>query len=515
MEHYKKVFYNEVDMVTQDFAIVSLAKMPRTVVTPVVRDVDTGYLNVAPYSAGVFSVDPFQVIFGVKSWDSKLTYSKAQEFVVAVPSKGFINHMWVMACSVPHGINEMELAGLSELKSHEITTPGIKEFPLNLECKVAKFIQLPQPLRAIIIADVVGINLDSNLMSLDRSEVVRQYPMHEANIENPDTGLYGPSVLSGELIGGSGTTTFAPAKERKAKKSFIGRADFFKSENQDIFMNAVFPRPSYIVLSGDRNGKAIALPVSGGLLMNNRPTIQVPVRKDSPSYRNIKESGEFVVSIPLRSQIKAFEKLEETGDYETAGFSLIEGNQVKTNGLKECPINVDCKVVMIEDVPGNDLVLVLGRKVGLSVDEEILQVKNYMKLYSQYLYAVIDRGMVRKWGFHDEKNLSVRPLPSWGSRLHGGYWTGPEQYQAGMHFWLIELLESNYINESDYFKIRRWISWWRNEGWMPPEPLRSELRERLTTVLKMMLWAHRDMGKWKEVHEFFEKYPYEGKWQST
>jgi flavin reductase (DIM6/NTAB) family NADH-FMN oxidoreductase RutF len=409
----------------------------------------------------------------------------------------------------------MELAGLTELKSHEISTPGIKEFPLNLECKIAKLVQLPQPLRAIIIADVVGISIDSHLLSLDRSEVVKKYPMHEANIENPDTGLYGPSVLSGELIGGSASTAAAPTKERRGKKSFISMAEFYQPENQDILMNAIFPRPSYIVMTRGRNGKVTSLPVSGGLLMNNRPTVQIPIRKDTPSYRNIKESGEFVVSIPMRSQMKAFENLEETNDYETAGFSLNEVNQIKTKGLRECPVNVDCRVVTIEDIPGNDLVLVLARRVGLSVNEDLLQINNYMKFYSQYLYSVIDKGMVRKWGFHDEKNLSVRPLPSWGSRLHGAYWTGPEQYQAGMQFWMIELLESNYITEIDYFKIRRWISWWRNEGWRPPEPLRSELKERLTTVLKMMLWAHQDKEKWKEVHKYFEQYPYEGKWQST
>lgn len=515
MKSLKKKFYNEVDMVTEDFGIVSLAKMPRASITPVIRDVDTGYLNVAPYSAGVFSINPFQITFGVKSWDSKFTYAKAEEFVAAVPSRKYLDHEWAMACSVPHGINEMELAGLTELKSHEIHTPGIKEFPLNLECRIAKRIQLPNFLREIIIADVVGISIDSNLLSLNRADVCKIFPMAECNIENPITGLYGPSILSGELIGKSEIKIHATNREQNEGKSYISKDEFFKPDSQDILMNAIFPRPSYIVLSKDEKNKTTALPVIGGSLINNRPAIQIPILKDSPSYKNIKESKEFVVSIPVRSQIENFESLEETNDYKMAGFSLLEANQIKTQGLAECPVNIDCKVVTIEEIPGSDCVFVLGKKVGLSINEELVKIDNFMKVYSQYPYAVIDRGMTRKWGFHDINNLSVKPLPTWGSKLHGAYWTGPEQYQAGMQFWLIELLESNYITEKDFFKLRRWIAWWRNEGTMPPEPLRSELRERLTKVLKMMLWAHRDKKKWDEVHQFFEEYPYEGKWQST
>jgi flavin reductase (DIM6/NTAB) family NADH-FMN oxidoreductase RutF len=382
---------------------------------------------------------------------------------------------------------------------------------------MGKFIQLPQPLRAIIIADVVGISINSDLLEKSRSDVVKEFPMHEANIENPDTGLYGPSILSGELVGSSVKAARKKRSKKKGDKTFISRDAFYRAENQDVLMNAVWPRPSYIVVVNDENERTYALPVAGGLLMNNRPTIQIPLAKDSTIHRNIIRSGEFVVSIPFRKQLDKFEALEKnlhTG-YEDAGFSLLKGNQISTPGLKECPVNIDCKVFSIEKIPGNDLVLVLGRKVGLSIDQEVLQYKDYMEAYSQFLYAVMDKGMVRKWGFHDIKNLSVKPLPSWGSRLHGGYWTGPEQYQAGMQFWLAGLVESKYISEEDYFKMRRWIAWWRNEGFWAPEPLRSELRKRLTSVLKMMLWAHRDKKKWKEIHDFFESYPYEGKWQST
>jgi len=324
-------------------------------------------------------------------------------------------------------------------------------------------------------------------------------------------------VLSGELIPPSETPQGVHRQEGdKKEKVFVTKADLYKPENQAVVMNAIWPRPSYILVSVDKQGDANGLPVCGGLLMSARPSIQIPVPKDDYSYENIKRAGEFVVSIPVRSQIDKFERLEKnTPDgFKVSGFTLLEPNQIRTPGIKECPVNIDCKTFVFEDVPGTSYAILVGRKVGLSVDKDIASYKNMMQLYSQYLYAVVDYGMVRRWGFHDVNNLTVRPLPSWGSRYHGGWWTGPEQYQAGLHFWLLELVQSAYLSEEEFFKIRRWLSWWRREGFPAPEPLRSELRERLTTLFKMMVWAHRDYDKWHEIHEYLAKFPYEGVWWS-
>lgn len=510
----EKVFFDEVDIVTKDGRLIAPARMPRTAMIPVVRDTETGYLNAAPYSAGVLSINPLQVFFGVKSWDSKITYKDADEFVISVPRREQIDHMWVMACSLPQGINEIEVAGWTQLPSKEIDTPGIRECPLNLECRKAYFIQLKQPMRALVIGEVVGVSIDSNLLNLTRSEVVSQFPMHEATT-NPYTGLYGPSVLSGELIGEIGEKPAIP-QTTGGGKTHVSETELYEPENQTVLMNAIWPRPTYILTSLDKQGNPSGLPISGGLLMSARPSIQIPVPKNSLAYRNIKEKGEFAVSIPVFSQIKNLESMEKNApdDFETAGFTLLQSKRIDTPGLRECPVNIECETFLMEDVPGTDYAILIGKKVGLSVDKEILEYRNVMQLYSQYLYAVMDWGVVRRWGFHDIKNLSVKPLPSWGSRYHGGWWTGPEQYQCGMQFWLLELVQSGYLFEEEFFKIRRWMSWWRREGFPAPEPLRSELKKRLTNIFKMMVWAHRDYDKWHKIHEYLEKFPYEGAWKS-
>jgi flavin reductase (DIM6/NTAB) family NADH-FMN oxidoreductase RutF len=505
-----KVYFNEVDMVTSPN--VGAARMPRTAIIPVVNDPDYG-LNAGPVSAGVVSLKPLQIIFGVKSPNSQATYHDVDEFVVAVPKRDQINHMWVMACSVPKGINEIELAGWTELPSQAINTPGIREVPLNLECRKQHLIQLKAPQRCILIGDVVGVSIDRDLLELSRSDVLKQYPMHEAT-NNRYTDLYGPSVLSGELI--PAAEPAQASQKEGGEKRFVSKADLYRPEEQAVLMNAIFPRPSYIVMSLDEEGAATGLPVSGGLLMSARPAVQIPIPKDSATYANIQRTGEFVYAIPLRSQIGSFERMEAQGPagFDAADFTLLAPNQIRTPGIQECAINVDCRVHRVEDVPGTDYAVVVGGRVGLSLDKYILEYSNLMEVYCQYPYAVMDRGMVRKWGFHDSRNLTVRPLPSWGSRYHGGWWTGPEQYQAGLHFWLLELLQAAYISEEEFFKIRRWLAWFRREGFPAPEPLWSELKGRLTAVLKMMVWAHRDYDQWQRVHEYLAKFTYEGRWWS-
>ncbi len=508
-----KIRLDPVQMVTKgNEPQVGAARMPRTAIIPVVNDPTYG-LNAGAVSAGVINVDPLHIIFGVKSPDSKLSYHKAEEFVIAVPKRTQINQMWVTACSVPPGINEIELTGWNELPSRVIATPGIKEVPLNLECRKIHMIQLDEPQRCILVGEVVGVSIDTKLLDLPRSAVVNQFPMHEAT-DNPYTGLYGPSVLSGELVPES-DDPLARSGRSAAGKTFVDAKDLFEIDNRPVAANAIFPRPSYIVMTVNDDGRPVGQPVSGGLLMSARPGVQIPIPKNSAAYENIKRTGEFLYAIPTRDLIENFESLENSpDDFKSAGFTLLEPNNIDVPGLAECPVNVDCKVHRFADIPGADYALVVAERAGASLNADIANIPNLMDLYSEYLYAVMDLGMERKWGFHDRKNLTVRPLPSWGSRYHGGWWTGPEQYQAGFNFWLFELVQGGHLSEDEFFKIRRWLGWFRREGFPAPEPLFSELKERLTTVLKMMVWAHRSYSSWHKVHEYLSQFDYSGPWKS-
>ena len=518
----EKLFFGGLDLLKPN--VIEPTKMPRTAVVPVVRDKRTGYLNAAPYSGGVTSMDPLHILFGPKGPDAIEAFRLADEFCAAIPRRDQVDHMWVMALEVPHGINEIEVAGWHTLSSKQIDTPGIEECPLNLECRKMFFGQLPPPWRSIVIGEVVGVSIDRDLLEMRRSDTIRLFPMHEAG-SNPETGVYGPGVFSGELIPPSEPVErVSSTMKGEGKKTYVRGVDLYKPENERVLMNAVWPRPSYILMTADENGNAHALPISGGSLQSTEPAVQVPVPKSTSCYANIKRTGEFVISVPDRSLIENFESLESNpGDLEAAGFSLISSSMVKVSGMAECPVSMDCKAVMFEDVPGTNYAILVGRRVGVVLDKEISEnldpqrhvlrdrLSYINRVYSSFIYAVMDRGMVRKWGFQDVNNLSVRPLPSWGSRYTGGWW-GPGQ---SLNYWLIELCDGMLIDKEEYYKIRHAVRLWNNGRGIPhlveyyePET-KSELKEWLTKLFKMMAWAHRDYGKWDQVHEYLKEFPEE------
>ncbi len=516
----EKIFFGGLDMLRPK--VNNPTKMPRTAIIPVITDPQTGYLNAAPYSGGVANLKPLHILFGPKSAITIQAFKNLEEFSVAVPSKRHINQMWAMALGVPRGINEMDLVGWNPLPSQIISTPGIEQCPINLECKKIFYEKLPDPWRASVVAEVVGVSVNRSLLEMQRSDVVRHIPMHESSI-SPKTGLYGPTVLTGELLPSSGRESVhaAPLPAEGGEKIFVSGQDLYKPKNDKVYINSVFPRPTVFIMTTDAKGKTNVLPLSAGKLQNSVPTLTMPIPRDSYTYDNIKRLGEFVAALPDRSLIKSFEKMEKNlpDGFDAAGLSLLRENMVMVKGIAECPVNIDYKVVIFKDVPGADYAILEGRRVGVSYDKELFErltkdwmsrsaVKLLNEFYGNYLYAVLDEGSKRKWGFHDPKTLSVRGMPTWGSR-YGTSWTNPKYF----NYWLIELVQQGLLAPRDLDRLAHTLMLWNNGTGQEhlleyyDDRIKKELHDRLTKVLKMMMWAHRDRAKWKEVHEFVSTFP--------
>jgi hypothetical protein len=130
------------------------------------------------------------------------------------------------------------------------------------------------------------------------------------------------------------------------------------------------------------------------------------------------------------------------------------------------------------------------------------------KLYSEFVFAVMDEGHVRSWGFHTPKPLTVRDMPSWGTR-YGTTWTGPRFF----NYWLIELNQEGLLSPADMNKIGTAMMLWNNGQGQEhlkeyyDDEIKKDLQKRLTTLFKMMAWAHRDYGKWEEVQQYLATWP--------
>lgn len=133
--------------------------------------------------------------------------------------------------------------------------------------------------------------------------------------------------------------------------------------------------PAPIVITGALvNGKANYLTLGGyGLMSINPPMVYITLSKAHYTNGGIKENGYFSVNIPSASLVQKtdYVGLVSGRDTDKSGvFSPFYGSVDKAPMIKECPVNVLCKVVNKLDLPNNDVFI--GEVLEVYVSKECL-----------------------------------------------------------------------------------------------------------------------------------------------
>ncbi len=127
----------------------------------------SGVANLAPYSFfNAVAEKPHYVVFGsggIK--DSLANIEETGEFVCNIATYDLRHQMNISSATVPHGVDEFPLAGLTAVKSNMIGAPRVKEAAAAFECKLHQVIPLPGAGRYkqgyfLVIGLVVGIHID-------------------------------------------------------------------------------------------------------------------------------------------------------------------------------------------------------------------------------------------------------------------------------------------------------------------------------------------------------------------
>ncbi|WP_455142284.1 flavin reductase family protein [Candidatus Hodarchaeum mangrovi] len=155
-------------------------------------------------------------------------------------------------------------------------------------------------------------------------------------------------------------------KVRKIKQSI---------ENLDLAYRFLYPRLTIIVSCGTME-KANALTIAWSTPLSvNPPLMGISITKKRFSHQIIKNQGEFVINIPNFSQVDSAYYLgtisgrEDTNKIIKAGFTLERSSKIDAPKLKECLINIECK--LIEIVPTGDHDLFIGEVINLTIEETI------------------------------------------------------------------------------------------------------------------------------------------------
>jgi flavin reductase (DIM6/NTAB) family NADH-FMN oxidoreductase RutF len=108
-----------------------------------------GHINLAPFSFhNAFSSNPPMVgispAFSGRTGEAKNTLTNildTKEFTLSVVSFDMVEQMNICAAEYPSDVDEFEKSGLTKHPSKIVSTPGVAESPLILECKFTQHIQ--------------------------------------------------------------------------------------------------------------------------------------------------------------------------------------------------------------------------------------------------------------------------------------------------------------------------------------------------------------------------------------
>ena len=155
----------------------------------------------------------------------------------------------------------------------------------------------------------------------------------------------------------------------------------FELKPQTVFS----PVPVVMVSCGTIENANITTVAWTGIVNSEPPLVYISLRDTRKSYEIIKEMGEFAINIPNENLVwhadfcgtKSGKNIDK---FKEANLQKEKGKLVKAPLIKECPINLECKVKEIKSLGSHDMFI--AEIVNINVDEEFIENEklNYGKM---------------------------------------------------------------------------------------------------------------------------------------
>ena len=170
------------------------------------------------------------------------------------------------------------------------------------------------------------------------------------------------------------------------------------------------PVPVVLVTCKNLEGKDNVFTVAWvGTVCSKPPMLSISIRPERLSYDYIKETMEFTINLPTRKQTKEVDFCgvrsgRQLDKIKESGFTLQEGEKVKSSYIKECPINIECKVKDIIKLGSHDMFIV--EVLCSHIDEDLFDEKDKIHFekanlisYSHGEYFSLSKEAIGKFGY--------------------------------------------------------------------------------------------------------------------
>ena len=146
-----------------------------------------------------------------------------------------------------------------------------------------------------------------------------------------------------------------------------------------------------------------------GTICSKPPMLSISIRPERLSYDYIKETMEFTINLPTRKQTKEVDFCgvrsgRQIDKIKECAFTLQEGEKVKSSYIKECPVNIECKIKDIIKLGSHDMFI--AEVLCSHIDEDLFDEKDKIHFekanlisYSHGEYFSLSKEAIGKFGY--------------------------------------------------------------------------------------------------------------------
>lgn len=144
-------------------------------------------------------------------------------------------------------------------------------------------------------------------------------------------------------------------------------------------MTGLFPVPTILVTSQSGDSKPNIITIAWtGVMNSNPPVVYIGVNPIRYSHELIKESGEYVINIPSKDQLKAVDYCglvsgRKEDKFEAAALTPVPAAHVRAPLIAECPVNLECKVRQVLNLESHDVFI--ADVLAIHYNENVLDEK--------------------------------------------------------------------------------------------------------------------------------------------
>ncbi len=142
-------------------------------------------------------------------------------------------------------------------------------------------------------------------------------------------------------------------------------------------MRPVYPTPAALITCVSRDGRPniITLGEVFNVSLRRPPIVGLSIRKATYSHGLIAETGEFVVNLPTAAMVSVTDLCgtrtgRETDKFAESGLTAVPADKVRPPLIAECPLNIECRLISLQEIGDHDLFL--GEVLAVHADQAVL-----------------------------------------------------------------------------------------------------------------------------------------------